>query len=474
MNRSMNSTVARSIRDSVRSRDSIRPARATTVVPGVAVCRCAPGRRARGANDGTISRIRALLLVGTREGCAFLPSPFRQSTPFFFPMLVTVFLAAYAAGPDMGPTFGADYAGDDYNVTQWNTPKSGAADNYKASALACEAYCNADPQCCSWTCEFPAASQPADLPSSRSQSAPCTGPPGTPAHTHPRLQAHARSSRRAALRCAAVDCPPGTGDEEVEPFAVSKVDGWADAPLSTDALGERCCLKAHVPREVKGVKHWTGLAPRAVKDGKITKQCVGPPPPPPAPPVDPGCKTWDGKCVAPYPGNEWQHPKIHQSPDCLHLGGWHDMAGALTFDGVNGLEHHAFQGCPASQGWSHSASKDLVHWEDRGRHVHMIHETYEGMDSTSCGPCSGFVSVDDEGTPCAGFRQCGSTKGATGLNPAAHAWDVPMEVRCAENLKTTGSNLTEWSDPIWIYQAYFYRGLPYDPVRPWKDTDGKW
>jgi hypothetical protein len=23
-------------------------------------------------------------------------------------------------------------------------------------------------------------------------------------------------------------------------------------------------------------------------------------------------------------------------------------------------------------------------------------------------------------------------------------------------------------------QAYYYRGLPYDPVRPWKDTDGKW
>ena len=85
---------------------------------------------------------------------------------------------------------------------------------------------------------------------------------------------------------------------------------------------------------------------------------------------------------------------------------------ALTFQG----EHHVFQGCPASAGWSHSASSDLVHWTDRGRGVHMLHETYEGMDSTSCGPCSGFVTVDDEGTPCAGFRQCGSTKGATGLN----------------------------------------------------------
>lgn len=68
-------------------------------------------------------------------------------------MLVMVFFAAYSAGPDMGPTFGADYGGDDYNVTSWNTPKSKAADNYKASALACEAYCDADPKCCAWTCE---------------------------------------------------------------------------------------------------------------------------------------------------------------------------------------------------------------------------------------------------------------------------------------------------------------------------------
>ena len=70
-------------------------------------------------------------------------------------MLVALVLAAYSAGPDMGPTYGADYAGQDYNVTSWNTPKSKSADNYKASALACEAYCDADPKCCAWTCESP-------------------------------------------------------------------------------------------------------------------------------------------------------------------------------------------------------------------------------------------------------------------------------------------------------------------------------
>ena len=26
-----------------------------------------------------------------------------------------------------------------------------------------------------------------------------------------------------------------------------------------------------------------------------------------------------------------------------------------------------------------------------------------------------------------------------------------MEVRCAENLQSSGANLTEWSDPIWLY-----------------------
>ena len=44
-----------------------------------------------------------------------------------------------------------------------------------------------------------------------------------------------------------------------------------------------------------------------------------------------------------------------------------------------------------------------------------------------------------------------------------------MEFRCAKN-----ENLTEWGAPDYIYPVYFYRGLQYDPVRPRKDTDGKW
>jgi hypothetical protein len=138
----------------------------------------------------------------------------------------------------------------------------------------------------------------------------------------------------------------------------------------------------------------------------------------------------------------------------VHIGGWHDVAGALTFKG----EHHVFQGCPASLGWSHSVSTDLVHWADRGRELHVIHESYEGMNSSAVGynsPCSGFVTVDDKGTPCAGFRQCTSTQGVTGLNPAAQTWDVPMELRCAKN-----ANLTEWGPPEFFYPAYYYRVPP--------------
>ena len=218
-------------------------------------------------------------------------------------------------GPDMGPTLGADYAGSDYNITLWNTPASKAANNYKSSALACGAYCAADPKCCAWTY-----------------------------------------------------CPPGSG-EEVEPFAISKADGWnVSTGAHAAALGERCCLKKGVGVLRKGpeeAKHWTGLVPRAVKGGQITAQCKGPPLPPSPPPVPPGCKAWDGECIAPYPGNVWQHPKIHQSPDCLHIGGWHDMAGALTFVGVNGLEHHAFQGTHTHNTYTqiHSSRGTATHRE---------------------------------------------------------------------------------------------------------------
>ena len=87
--------------------------------------------------------------------------------------------------------------------------------------------------------------------------------------------------------------------------------------------------------------------------------------------------------------------------------------------------------------------------------------------SSFSSPCSGFVQVNDAGKVCAGFRQCGSSKGTTGLNPRASNWDVPLEVRCS-------SDLTAWSRPEYLFPVFYYRALPYDPVRPWKDFDNKW
>lgn len=37
-----------------------------------------------------------------------------------------------------------------------------------------------------------------------------------------------------------------------------------------------------------------------------------------------------------YPAPDWQVPTIHNVPSCLHEPNWHDIAGALTF---NGLHH---------------------------------------------------------------------------------------------------------------------------------------
>jgi hypothetical protein len=277
---------------------------------------------------------------------------------------------------DLGPTYGRDRAGMDYNCTKWHSPASKGVNNYAQVAKECASSCDADPLCCSWTY-----------------------------------------------------CPPGSGGElEFEGRTVR---------------GERCCLKSSIPKEI-AYRHWTGVSAHAVKGGVATPACQlhpGPPEPRPGPPP-PGRDP-------PYPGPAFEHPTIHHSPDCLHKRSWHDMAGALTFNGI----HHVFQGCPASGGWSHSRSVDLVHWQNMGRGVHALNETYKGMDSSSS-PCSGFVTVDDEGVPCAGFRQCESSKGTTGLNPAAHIWDVPVEIRCATN-----DNLTLWGAPEFIYPLYFYRGL---------------
>jgi hypothetical protein len=161
-----------------------------------------------------------------------------------------------------------------------------------------------------------------------------------------------------------------------------------------------------------------------------------------------------------YPGADYLHPKIHFAPDYVAMkGSWHDIAGCVTHHGV----HHVFQG----EGWNHAVSSDLVHWSTAPHGPKAIHETYAGMDSTS-DPCSGFITKDPAtGSVCAGFRQCGSSKGVAGGAP----WDVPLELRCALN-----NNLSVWNDesPEYLFNVSFWRAIPYDPARPWREADGQW
>ena len=161
-----------------------------------------------------------------------------------------------------------------------------------------------------------------------------------------------------------------------------------------------------------------------------------------------------------YPGPAHLQPTIHFArSEVADGGGWHDIAGAFTHKAT----HHIFQG----MGWNHATSADLVSWAVAPHGPNKVRETYAGMDSLN-DPCSGFVTMDEkDGSVCAGFRQCSSYFGVAGGNP----WDVPLELRCALD-----DNLTTWDDanPEYLFNVSFWRAIPYDPARPWKEADGNW
>lgn len=169
-----------------------------------------------------------------------------------------------------------------------------------------------------------------------------------------------------------------------------------------------------------------------------------------------------------YPGAAYLHPTIHFATHVVSdQGGWHDIAGSITHDGV----HHIFQGT----GWNHAVSTDLVHWKTAPHGPEAIHETYAGMDSKS-DPCSGFVTKDDKGMVCAGFRECGSNKGVAGF---PNNWDVPLELRCAEDQSGNLAKFNPSPDDrelfSYLFNVSFWRSIPYDPARPWfEKTTGKW
>jgi hypothetical protein len=144
---------------------------------------------------------------------------------------------------------------------------------------------------------------------------------------------------------------------------------------------------------------------------------------------------------------------------------WHDVAGALvSSDG----SYHVFQGsneCSGvAPGWSHQVSTNLVDWINLGIEptLSAIEEPY-GTSS----PCSGFMVRDDDGVPCAGFRECG------GQLPNRSNTQVPLELRCATDANAAVA-LNNFSGPEYLFWFTFNRNLPYDPVRPWKDSDGLW
>ena len=57
--------------------------------------------------------------------------------------------------------------------------------------------------------------------------------------------------------------------------------------------------------------------------------------------------------------------------------------------------------------------------------------------------------------------------------PGRDNTQVPLEVRCATS-PGAALRLDNFSGPEYLFWFYFNRNLPYDPVYPWKDTDGRW
>lgn len=63
-----------------------------------------------------------------------------------------------------------------------------------------------------------------------------------------------------------------------------------------------------------------------------------------------------------------------------------------------------------------------------------------------------------------GGRNTSSVSSVSSVSPTLH---FPPHVQCM--LTTCGC-----IDDVITFFRYYYRALPYDPVRPWKDFDGKW
>lgn len=130
-------------------------------------------------------------------------------------------------------------------------------------------------------------------------------------------------------------------------------------------------------------------------------------------------------------------PVLHYTRPCVNEGGGsRDISAAITIDGA----HHTWQLCEG--GWHHAVSTDLVSWRSLG----------VDLDEWP----SGFVVAADDGRACAGFL------GADGAGVSA---------RCAAAV--ADHPWTFGAERPW-FRVDFYRPLPLDPFRPFRDSDGRY
>ena len=167
----------------------------------------------------------------------------------------------------------------------------------------------------------------------------------------------------------------------------------------------------------------------------------------------------------PYPGPAHMHPRLHYAPLNQSAG---DIAGALSHDGLHHVWQLTGEDFGGGAGWHHRVSSDLTHWR-------------AASESDPIGPNdwpSGFAIADEEtgGHICVGIR-CDKCKPddpskplcGLGKDNTSACQQPPLALRCATNAAAT-----EWGEYEPMIPVVYYRGLPYDPFRPFRDHDGLW
>ena len=168
----------------------------------------------------------------------------------------------------------------------------------------------------------------------------------------------------------------------------------------------------------------------------------------------------------PYPGPAWMRPRVHYAPLNKSAG---DIAAALSHNGLHHVWQLTQEDLGDGAGWHHRVSRDLVRWRAAS------HTDPVGPNDWP----SGFAVADDEQTAgriCAGMRcdRCKPDDPAKplcelGKDNTSACQQPPLALRCATN-----DAATVWGSYEPMFPVTYYRGLPYDPFRPFRDHDGRW